>query len=356
MCAANQEKETNAFGRKAPAFSAAGYLRAGVAAIILSSASVFAQTYTPTYNTTSANVYWVNPTGSGNVSDPVSAQYNYPLSGQPNAGYATLSGTNPSGVPIITSGGYANSLGGGWVNTDTSFATTMVVGPGTSGLTNGTAVTLQLSLQLDGSTYVKTGDDAGYAQMSFNYRIFGPDRAVYDPGEGSWDVPRLFSFGASVRHSADNFYSCYLTPCGDFHDMSYTSGWDWSSNGSGGSSGSGGVVNEYDKYSGFSTTFSSSRSFDTGTVLVEFDTFVGDTLNIDSYLDVYGDTYGANSIAKADFLNTLQTSITSPFVSGLALTYGTVAAPVPEPEIYAMLGMGLGLLGWVGRRRKQQAA
>jgi len=28
---------------------------------------------------------------------------------------------------------------------------------------------------------------------------------------------------------------------------------------------------------------------------------------------------------------------------------------VPEPEIYAMLSIGLGLMGWVGRRRKQQA-
>jgi hypothetical protein len=33
-----------------------------------------------------------------------------------------------------------------------------------------------------------------------------------------------------------------------------------------------------------------------------------------------------------------------------------VAAAVPEPEIYAMLGVGLGLMGWVGRRRKLQAA
>lgn len=31
-------------------------------------------------------------------------------------------------------------------------------------------------------------------------------------------------------------------------------------------------------------------------------------------------------------------------------------SPVPEPEIYAMMGLGLGLLGWAGRRRKQQAA
>jgi hypothetical protein len=30
--------------------------------------------------------------------------------------------------------------------------------------------------------------------------------------------------------------------------------------------------------------------------------------------------------------------------------------PVPEPEIYAMLGVGLGFMGWVARRRKQHAA
>jgi hypothetical protein len=30
--------------------------------------------------------------------------------------------------------------------------------------------------------------------------------------------------------------------------------------------------------------------------------------------------------------------------------------PIPEPEIYAMLGIGFGLLGWVGRRKKLQAA
>lgn len=39
------------------------------------------------------------------------------------------------------------------------------------------------------------------------------------------------------------------------------------------------------------------------------------------------------------------------------LTFNTLTAvPVPEPEIYAMLGVGLGFMGWVVKRRKQQAA
>jgi hypothetical protein len=32
------------------------------------------------------------------------------------------------------------------------------------------------------------------------------------------------------------------------------------------------------------------------------------------------------------------------------------AAPVPEPEIYAMMGIGLGLMGFMARRRKQKIA
>lgn len=38
------------------------------------------------------------------------------------------------------------------------------------------------------------------------------------------------------------------------------------------------------------------------------------------------------------------------YVSSVTVT------PVPEPEIYAMMGLGLGLMGFVARRRKQQAA
>ena len=35
---------------------------------------------------------------------------------------------------------------------------------------------------------------------------------------------------------------------------------------------------------------------------------------------------------------------------------GVNAVPVPEPEVYAMLLAGLGLLGYVARRREQNLA
>jgi len=47
--------------------------------------------------------------------------------------------------------------------------------------------------------------------------------------------------------------------------------------------------------------------------------------------------------------------------SGLVVTIppgggGPVVTPIPEPEIYAMMAVGLGLLGWVGRRKKLKEA
>lgn len=41
-------------------------------------------------------------------------------------------------------------------------------------------------------------------------------------------------------------------------------------------------------------------------------------------------------------------------IAGAQFLYG--AAPIPEPEIYAMLAAGLGLMGFVARRRRPQAA
>jgi hypothetical protein len=47
----------------------------------------------------------------------------------------------------------------------------------------------------------------------------------------------------------------------------------------------------------------------------------------------------------------IQTNVAQTVIHSGSIVVGTVAA-VPEPEIYAMMGVGLGLLGWVGRRKK----
>ncbi len=39
------------------------------------------------------------------------------------------------------------------------------------------------------------------------------------------------------------------------------------------------------------------------------------------------------------------------YVDNLTVSSSAVVSPVPEPETWAMMAMGLGIMGWVGRRR-----
>lgn len=71
---------------------------------------------------------------------------------------------------------------------------------------------------------------------------------------------------------------------------------------------------------------------------------------------------GHSASAGAVAFNTVRTYVTvlNP-ADAQFVTFGSghdysVASPVPEPEIYAMLGMGLGFIGWFERRRKQKDA
>lgn len=306
----------------------------------------------PTYNSTAASVAYTDGNSTGLVSGIVSAEHNRPYTGQRTAGYAGQTGTVPAtGLPVLTTGAYARSDAGGgtWVNVDAAFQTAFLVGAGTSGLANGAAVRLQVSLQLDGSTSVTSGDDAGYAGMDYSFDITAPDRAVFSPGDG-WFVPTIASFGARVRHDIDNYVTFFLSPPGPYHSTSYTSSWGWSSNV--GSADGPQVDNGVTVPGNFSS--SSSRSFDTGLVLFDFDTFVGDVINISSYLDVWGDSYGSGSRATADFLNTLQASFDSPFAPGIVLLAPGDAGGVPAPTP-ATAWLLLGALPVLARRRTTNA-
>lgn len=86
----------------------------------------------------------------------------------------------------------------------------------------------------------------------------------------------------------------------------------------------------------------------------------------------FGDSFGFNfdpDIASnpaygaviSELDGTLVTLLTSGGVVSGTLEAGTrlsasILSPIPEPEIYAMLAAGLGLMGFVARRRKQQLA
>lgn len=43
-------------------------------------------------------------------------------------------------------------------------------------------------------------------------------------------------------------------------------------------------------------------------------------------------------------------------LTSMRMYEASAVTPVPEPEIYAMMGLGLGLLGWVGRRKRALSA
>lgn len=56
----------------------------------------------------------------------------------------------------------------------------------------------------------------------------------------------------------------------------------------------------------------------------------------------------------ANLGNSAPTMALSVWASSSSQDLAVFAAPIPEPEIYAMLGVGLGVMGFVARRRKQQ--
>ncbi len=81
----------------------------------------------------------------------------------------------------------------------------------------------------------------------------------------------------------------------------------------------------------------------------------GFLISVDAAQQTFLNTTVFNQAGFSNFRIALESTITG--VAGGPESFSAVAvSPVPEPEIYAMMGLGLGLLGWVGRRRKLQAA
>ena len=80
----------------------------------------------------------------------------------------------------------------------------------------------------------------------------------------------------------------------------------------------------------------------------------GFLISVDAAQQTFLDGAVFSQAGASNFRIALEASISG--VGGGAESFSAVAAPIPEPEIYAMMGLGLGLLGWAARRKKQQAA
>lgn len=81
-----------------------------------------------------------------------------------------------------------------------------------------------------------------------------------------------------------------------------------------------------------------------------------DTANLGSGYEIHFDLYNTKlcTKAKGQCAGSTDTDITQ--FAPYSHDAQSFTSPIPEPEIYAMMGLGLGLMGFVARRRKQQGA
>ena len=92
------------------------------------------------------------------------------------------------------------------------------------------------------------------------------------------------------------------------------------------------------------------------------DTFAGNVLANQLISSNGGLTLSCGRLASAEGAVTLIMDTISGICFGTpgsgsgGFDQGNPTAPIPEPEIHAMMAVGLGLLGWVGRRKKLKEA
>ncbi|MDN3543434.1 FxDxF family PEP-CTERM protein [Kinneretia asaccharophila] len=108
----------------------------------------------------------------------------------------------------------------------------------------------------------------------------------------------------------------------------------------------------------------SFASLSTGGIL-GFSAWLNDKLLVGPTSEVTnnGVTVTTKVVAGGSILpaGTYQLKVTGTGITGASASYGgnivatPITTPIPEPETYAMLLAGLGVVGFVARRRKQQA-
>ncbi|NLF31039.1 MAG: PEP-CTERM sorting domain-containing protein [Planctomycetes bacterium] len=213
--------------------------------------------------------------------------------------------------------------------------------PGTSGLAEGDTTLLTLTLRLDGSMHTEArsypASSWAHADMDASFEIIDQGNRI-DTGEG-WYTPSVASFGATCELEA---YHVSFPYWGYAYASPWEAWWNLESNAA--------ADQSYDfahtqKENTQGMLFTSSRSFDTGTLTIEFEAIVGHTLDVSAYLETYVNA-NHDAQASADFYNTFAFAV-DPTVQGVQIGWEVT----PEPAGLTLLGLGgLALLRRRGRR------
>ncbi len=260
------------------------------------------------------------------------------------SGYASAQQRIIRGRASVISEGATRSNTESW--SEGSFDNTFTVLPGTSGLAAGDTARIRLDVRLDGRLSA-TGMSWPVNGNAFPHMLAGltiKDPLVrIDTGEG-WFTPSSVSFGANADIDAG-----YVNR--NYWPQSYSSYWEgsWRASTNTGAEFSGDyddTVHETAENSEVTTSY----TFDTGQLQLEFDAIVGHTFNFNAYLDVYSFVWGYGS-ALSDFSATFGPAIIDANGTGVSILWEAgEASPVPIPP--AVLLFGTGLAGLFGLRKR----
>lgn len=258
--------------------------------------------------------------------------------------------------------------------TYTHFRKEVVVGAGTSGLASGDPVQLDLALRLDGAArtgFINHAPPGSILVIPLDYRLLTSADISFSYGVSDLNqlVSRVIDGGpsasvplalAGLRSFGNLDYDYQGSSAVDTLFSSRRYSWEAYSTVNGSLPGV--FVDDYDEVAS-GIPGSTGYTLDTGLLALQIDTFVGNTLAIEGTMDIFLQAYawdGADDIAitassLGDFGSTFDAELTSS-VAGIVLegelsgVYSPTA--VPEAETWAMLLVGLGLVGFNAHRRK----